>query len=101
MRLILKDNCIVEHVNNGLWIWVSKQVSEEERSHAINIVARYQDKRCKGGFETCGKTAARVVEGAEPAEFKMLFRNWVDYLPTGEQLYFSECIPLIFPLIHY
>ncbi|KAL0273438.1 UNVERIFIED_CONTAM: hypothetical protein PYX00_006097 [Menopon gallinae] len=83
--------CIINHVQNMVWIWVSKRASEEERSRAINVGVGYQGKKCEpASFQSFNVTVARAIEGEEPAEFKMLFRRWIDTLHANGQLYFSK-----------
>lgn len=83
---ILQDVFIVDQENNGIWVWVGKRVSEKEKSEALRNARGFVKKK-KYHSNT---RVARVVEGLEPIEFKVLFKFWKTELPKGKGTTFSQ-----------
>lgn len=85
----LLDSSSVFIIDNGkiVYTWVGKEASQNERKEAIRSGIKYLAKNGRS-FHT---PIARVVDGAEPAEFKALFTSWnppqkmtFGYVPPAE-----------------
>lgn len=62
----------MDHGVNGIWVWVGKRASDKERTEAMRNARGFVKKK-KYPSQTA---VTRVVDGAEPLEFKMLFTAW-------------------------
>lgn len=70
----LQDVFILDHEDSGIWVWVGNDVRDKERVDAIrNARGFVKKKKYKNSTPV-----TRVVDMAEPFEFKMLFINWQD-----------------------
>lgn len=66
------DSFIVDNGPNGIFVWVGKKATTAERSEAMRNGQSFAKKK-----EYPPNTmVTRVVSGAEPAEFRSLFRDW-------------------------
>ncbi|KRT83941.1 hypothetical protein AMK59_927 [Oryctes borbonicus] len=68
------DVFILDHGLFGIWVWVGKRVNDKERSEAMRNARGFVKKK-KYPNET---TVTRIIDGAEPIEFKVLFISWKD-----------------------
>ncbi|XP_022911438.2 advillin isoform X2 [Onthophagus taurus] len=66
------DVFILDHGLFGIWVWVGKRANDKERTEAMRNARGFVKKK-KYANET---SVTRVVDGAEPKEFKMLFVSW-------------------------
>ena len=69
-----KDSFIIDNGNFGIWAWIGKGASTKERLEAMNNAQSFI--KTKSYPEHTQVT--RVIDGAEPVEFKSLFRTWND-----------------------
>ncbi|KAI4464752.1 villin [Holotrichia oblita] len=72
------DVFILDHGTFGIWVWVGKRANDKERSEAMRNARGFVKKK-KYPNET---TVTRVIDGAEPIEFKMLFISWKNKEPV-------------------
>ena len=67
-----EDSFIVDNGPSGIFVWVGKKATQAERSEAMRNGQSFAKKK-----EYPPNTmVTRVVSGAEPAEFRSLFRDW-------------------------
>ena len=57
---------------SGVFVWVGKKASKQERSEAMTNGQSFAKKK---EFPV-STNVVRVIDGGEPAEFKALFRDW-------------------------
>ncbi|RWS24426.1 villin-1-like protein [Leptotrombidium deliense] len=67
-----QDAFIVDNGENGIWVWIGKNSNKDERVAAMKIAQ---------AFITAKKypphtQVSRIIDGAEPIEFKSLFKVW-------------------------
>lgn len=77
--LLSKDTFIVDNGSFGIWVWVGKRASPNERTEAMRNAQGFIKKK---GYESF-TPVTRVIDGGEPMEFKSLFRLWRDKDATG------------------
>lgn len=78
--LVSDDSFIVDNGSWGIWVWVGKRASKKERTEAMRNAQGFIKKK---GYQA-HTNVSRVVDGAEPMEFKALFKAWRDkYETTG------------------
>lgn len=70
--LTSKDAYIVDNGPNGVFVWIGKHASKQERAEAMRNGQGFAKK--KGYPPTTAVT--RVLDGGEPFEFRSLFRDW-------------------------
>lgn len=70
--MLCQDVFILDHGLFGIWVWVGKRANDKERSEAMRNARGFVKKK-KYPNET---TVTKVIDGAEPIEFKMLFTSW-------------------------
>ncbi|KAG8192852.1 hypothetical protein JTE90_014629 [Oedothorax gibbosus] len=78
------DDCfLLDGGINGLFVWIGKGSSTNERIGAMNLAVKYIEKK---GYPKW-LNVKRIVEGAEPPIFKSYFAIWAEpvHLPTHEQ----------------
>ncbi len=70
----LQDAFIVDAINGGVFVWVGKECTQQERQKALQFGESYivQQKRPPWS------QVARVLEGTEPASFTQWFSEWTD-----------------------
>ncbi|PVD37426.1 hypothetical protein C0Q70_00016 [Pomacea canaliculata] len=78
--LLSEDSFIIDNGPNGAWVWIGKRASTKEKKEAMRNAVGFLRKK---GYPSDTKVT-RVVEGAEPSEFKCLFRDWPQTPPTGK-----------------
>lgn len=66
------DSFIVDNGPNGVFVWVGKKASKQERSEAMTNGQSFAKKK----EYPVNTNVIRVIDGGEPAEFKTLFRDW-------------------------
>jgi len=69
-----EDTFIVDNGPNGVFVWIGKKASQQERTEAMRNGQGFAKK--KGYPPTTN--VLRVIDGGEPSEFKSLFRAWKD-----------------------
>lgn len=69
----------MDHGVHGIWVWVGKKASDKERTEALRNARGFVKKK-KYPNNT---KVTRVVEGAEPLEFKVLFLKWKNTAENG------------------
>ncbi|XP_066138784.1 villin-1 isoform X3 [Euwallacea fornicatus] len=74
------DVFIIDQDRYGIWVWVGKRVSDKEKNEALRNARGFVKKK-KYASDT---RVTRTVDGAEPAEFKFLFKFWKTELPKGK-----------------
>ena len=72
--LLSEDSFIIDNGIFGIWAWIGKDASSKERLEAMNNAQNFI--KTKSYPEHTQVT--RVIDGAEPVEFKSLFRTWND-----------------------
>ncbi|GFR78130.1 villin-1, partial [Elysia marginata] len=77
--LLTDDSFIIDNHPSGAWLWIGKKASPKERKEAMRNAVGFLKKK---GYPSDTKVT-RVVEGAEPADFKCLFRDWPQPPPPG------------------
>lgn len=70
----LQDTYIIVNNAHGIWVWIGKKASEEERSNGMKQAYEFL-KKVVNSEKMC---VTRVVDGGEPVEFQMLFADWKD-----------------------
>jgi len=70
--LTSNDSYIVDNGANGIYVWVGKSASKQERSEAMRNGLGFAMKK---GYPTA-TNVTRVIDGGEPAEFRSLFNQW-------------------------
>ncbi|KAL8591188.1 hypothetical protein ACOMHN_057928 [Nucella lapillus] len=78
--LLSEDSFIVDTGCAGAWVWIGKRASPKEKQQAMRNAVGFLKKK---EYPTDTKVA-RVVEGAEPVDFKCLFRDWPQPAPSGK-----------------
>ncbi|KAK6623318.1 hypothetical protein RUM43_009170 [Polyplax serrata] len=68
------DTYIIVNNAHGIWVWIGKKASEEERSNGMKQAYEFL-KKVVNSEKMC---VTRVVDGGEPVEFQMLFADWKD-----------------------
>jgi hypothetical protein len=71
---IQKDSFIIDNNGAGIWVWVGKKASPNERTESMRNAQGFIKK--KGYSEHTRVT--RVIDGGEPVEFRNLFKSWKD-----------------------
>lgn len=93
-----KDAFIVDAVSGGIFVWVGKECTINERKHAMEYGQEYLAKQVlvfKPFFNsnfflflqvkrTGPAEVVRVLEGAEPARFTQWFSNWSKERKTSD-----------------
>ncbi|XP_076459469.1 advillin-like isoform X2 [Babylonia areolata] len=74
------DSFIIDNGSAGSWVWIGKRASDKEKKQAMRNAVGFLKKK---GYPT-DTQVTRVVEGAEPSDFKCLFRDWPQPAPTGK-----------------
>ncbi|GFN99904.1 villin protein quail, partial [Plakobranchus ocellatus] len=78
--LLTDDSFIIDNHPSGAWLWIGKKASPKERKEAMRNAVGFLKKK---GYAS-DTQVTRVVEGAEPADFKCLFRDWPQPPPPGK-----------------
>ncbi|XP_039279258.1 villin-1 isoform X2 [Nilaparvata lugens] len=68
------DSFIIDNGALGIWVWVGRKASPKERVEAMRNATGFVKKKQYPNHTP----VSRVVEHAEPTEFKALFLNWQD-----------------------
>ena len=68
------DTFLIDNGSYGIWVWIGKNASEEERREAMRNAQGFIKAR---NLKT-GTPVTRVIDGGEPLEFKTLFQSWRD-----------------------
>lgn len=71
-NMFFQDVYIIDHGTSGIWVWVGKNASDKERTEALRNARGFVKK--KNYNSTTSVT--RIIDGAEPLEFKGLFFVW-------------------------
>ncbi|CAL4065730.1 unnamed protein product [Meganyctiphanes norvegica] len=66
------DSFIIDNGIDGIWVWVGKKATTAERKAAMNNALNFVKKK---GYPQRTRVS-RVIDGAEPSEFKVLFCDW-------------------------
>ncbi|OQV19146.1 Villin-1 [Hypsibius exemplaris] len=69
-----KDSFIVDNHASGIWVWIGKKATTNERTEALRNAQGFISKK---GYPK-GTPIVRVIDGGEPVEFKGLFQTWTD-----------------------
>ena len=80
MLLPVQDSFIIDNGLAGAWVWIGKKASSKEKQEAMRNAVGFLKKK---DYPSDTKVT-RVVEGAEPSDFKCLFRDWPQPAPTGK-----------------
>ena len=80
-----KDTFIIDNGVFGIWVWVGKKASSNERTEAMRNAQGFIKKKAY----PVHTPVTRVIDGGEPAEFKSLFSLWKDK-DTTQKLSFSR-----------
>ncbi|XP_070188427.1 advillin-like isoform X2 [Littorina saxatilis] len=78
--LLSEDSFIIDTGLAGAWVWIGKKASPKEKQEAMRNAVGFLKKK---DYPSDTKVT-RVVEGAEPSDFKCLFRDWPQPAPTGK-----------------
>jgi len=74
MDLKSADTFLIDNRTHGIWVWIGKKASNNERREAM--------RNAQGFIKAKGLNSAtpitRVIDGGEPIEFKLLFQEWKD-----------------------
>ncbi|VDK20072.1 unnamed protein product [Anisakis simplex] len=73
-QLESKDAFILDASNGGVYVWIGKGCTKEERAKAVNWANDYIDIQGKPEWTQ----VIRVMEGAEPASFTQWSTSWQD-----------------------
>ncbi|WKX97546.1 hypothetical protein Q1695_013312 [Nippostrongylus brasiliensis] len=73
-QLDSKDAFILDAVNGGIFVWIGKECTPEERAKAVILGTYYLTERKLPPWTQ----VTRVLESAEPASFTQWFGEWVD-----------------------
>ena len=76
----MQDSFIIDNGLAGEWVWIGKKASPKEKQEAMRNAVGFLKKK---EYPSDTKVT-RVVEGAEPSDFKCLFRDWPQPAPTGK-----------------
>lgn len=69
-----ENTFIIDNGENGVYVWIGKKASEQERIEALRNAESFAKKK-----EYANNTKImRVIDGGEPSEFKSLFKGWKD-----------------------
>lgn len=74
------DSFIIDNGENGIWAWIGKNATKQEKAAAMRNAMGFLKK--KGLPDSTSVT--RVVEGGEPSDFKCLFKSWPMPQATGK-----------------
>ncbi|CAG5115853.1 unnamed protein product, partial [Candidula unifasciata] len=74
------DSFIIDNSPAGTWLWVGKKASPKEKKEAMRNAVGFLKKK---GYPSDTKVT-RVVEAAEPSDFKCLFKDWPQPPPPGK-----------------
>ncbi|RUS90547.1 hypothetical protein EGW08_001724, partial [Elysia chlorotica] len=77
--LLSDDSFIIDNHPSGAWLWIGRKASHKEKKEAMRNAVGFLKKK---GYPSDTKVT-RVVEGAEPTDFKCLFRDWPQPPPPG------------------
>ncbi|XP_057368031.1 advillin-like [Daphnia carinata] len=66
------DSFIVDNGANGIFVWVGKKATPQERTEAMRNGQGFAKKK----EYPPNTNVTRVLDGGEPAEFRTLFRDW-------------------------
>ncbi|VDP00112.1 unnamed protein product [Heligmosomoides polygyrus] len=69
-----KDAFILDAATGGIFVWVGKECTAEERAKALTLGKQYLEERKLPAWTQ----VTRVLESAEPAAFSQWFGEWVD-----------------------
>ncbi|XP_076448458.1 advillin-like isoform X2 [Babylonia areolata] len=78
--LVSQDAFIIDNSYAGVWVWIGKKASSKEKTEAMRNAVGFLKKK---DYPSDTKVT-RVVEGAEPSDFKCLFRDWPQPAPSGK-----------------
>ncbi|CAL1537095.1 unnamed protein product [Lymnaea stagnalis] len=78
--LLSDDSFIIDNGPSGAWLWIGKKASPREKKEAMRNAVGFLKKK---GYPSDTKVT-RVVEGAEPTDFKCLFKDWPQPPPPGK-----------------
>lgn len=70
----MQDSFIIDNASHGIWVWVGRRATPEERRQSMSNAQGFVIKK----NYPAGTPVTRVIDGAEPTEFKMLFTDWRD-----------------------
>lgn len=73
-----QDSFIVDSGPAGIWVWVGCKASSKERTEAMRNAQGFVKKK---GYPS-NTPVTRVVDKAEPTEFKVLFTSWKEQNQT-------------------
>lgn len=65
---------ILDHGILGIWVWVGKRATDKERFEAMRNARGFVKKKKYPNTTR----VTRIIDGAEPLEFKTLFLTWKD-----------------------
>jgi len=77
------DAFIIDNGQLGIWVWIGKKATRQERAEAMRNAQGFIKK--KGYPDSTPIT--RVIDGGEPPEFRSLFRKWTDKYQTKSFTY--------------
>lgn len=80
MCCALQDSFIIDNGLAGAWVWIGKKASVKEKKEAMRNAVGFLKKK---EYPSDTKVT-RVVEGAEPYDFKCLFKDWPQIAPVGK-----------------
>ncbi|XP_055869830.1 advillin-like isoform X3 [Biomphalaria glabrata] len=78
--LVSDDSFIIDNGPTGSWLWIGRKASPKEKKEAMRNAVGFLKKK---GYPSDTKVT-RVVEGAEPSDFKCLFKDWPQPPPPGK-----------------
>ena len=70
--IVFKDTFIVDNDIDGIWVWVGKKASRQEKSGAM----KYANQLIKQNNYSPKTKITKVIEGSELIQFKTLFKTW-------------------------
>ncbi|XP_076312885.1 villin-1-like isoform X2 [Tachypleus tridentatus] len=73
-----QDSFIVDNGEAGIWVWVGRKASPEERKKALEFAQGFIVKNNYPNYTQI----TRVIDGGETTEFKSLFKFWRDVNQT-------------------
>ena len=72
--LVSEDAYLIDNGSFGIWVWIGKLASKDERIEAMRNAQGF----IKARNLKAGTPVTRVIDGGEPLEFKSLFQTWRD-----------------------
>ncbi|CAH1789863.1 unnamed protein product [Owenia fusiformis] len=74
------DSYIVDNGEAGVYAWIGRKATSDERKEAMRNAMGFIDKK---GYSK-NTPVTKVVEGGETTEFKAIFKSWPEPKPTGK-----------------